>query len=214
VGNIGQCPYTIDNLTDGTSDLYIRFWITINADYVENIDGRGGWRTFFEWKTEEYASGDGFRFISYICLDESSNPPYWHWQGDANPSSPLWEIDNREVPVPIGQWFLTEFYWHWSEGPDGRALWKVNNQVISDHFGPTTRNSHPNDFHIQMPLDEKSDFQGGTLEVYSLSGALVDRLPRGSDGYLWRTRQVPSGVYFVTPVGAPTNKGQKLVLIR
>ncbi len=58
----------------------------------------------------------------------------------------MWEIDNKNVPVPNEEWFLTEFYWHWSEGDDGRALWKVNGQIIGDHHGPTTRNAKPIDF--------------------------------------------------------------------
>ncbi len=29
---------------------------------------------------------------------------------------------------------------------DGRALWRVNGQVVGDHYGPTTRNNRPIDF--------------------------------------------------------------------
>ena len=103
------------------------------------------WRTFFEWKSEGYAAGTGFRLISFIYTDAESHP-YWHWQGDTNPESPIWEIDNTDVPVPISEWFLTEFYWHWSTEQDGRALWRINGQVIGDHYGPTTRNDKPIDF--------------------------------------------------------------------
>ena len=143
---IGQCPYTIDEITEGTSDLYIKYWIKISADWLTTIGTRGSWRTFFEWKSKDYRFGTGFRLISFIYSDEGSNVPYWHWQGDANPEEPVWQIDNKDIPVPIGEWFLTEFYWHWSEGNDGRALWKVNGEVIGDHYGPTTRNSKPIDF--------------------------------------------------------------------
>jgi hypothetical protein len=100
---------------------------------------------FFEWKTKDYAAGTGFRLIAFIYTDQLGNP-YWHWQGDADPETPIWEIDNTTVPVPINEWFLTEFYWHWSEGESGRALWKVNGRVIGDHYGPTTRNAKPIDF--------------------------------------------------------------------
>ncbi len=48
--------------------------------------------------------------------------------------------------MPLDEWFLTEFYWHWSEGDDGRALWRINGEVVGDHFGPTTRNHQPIDF--------------------------------------------------------------------
>jgi len=137
-----QCPYEILNIKDGEKDLYIRYWIKIDSTslFKPNM-----WRTFFEWKTKDYAKGNGFRLIAFIYSDDQGRP-YWHWKGDANPENAVWEIDNKTVPVPVNQWFLTEFYWHWSEGNDGRALWKVNGHIIGDHYGPTTRNSKPIDF--------------------------------------------------------------------
>ena len=137
-----QCPYEILNITEGTKDLYIKFWIKLDSS---SLTQQNMWRTFFEWKTKDYAEGTGFRLISFIYTDDDGIP-YWHWQGDANPQNPVWEIDNRTVVVPREEWFLTEFYWHWSEGEDGRALWKINSQVIGDHYGPTTLNSKPIDF--------------------------------------------------------------------
>ncbi len=137
-----QSPYEILNITDGTKDLYIKYWIKIDKDSVTQPNV---WRTFFEWKSKDYANGDGFRLISYIYT-EDDGIPYWHWQGDANPKNPIWEIDNKDIPVPLDKWFLTEFYWHWSEKDDGRALWKINGEIIGDHYGPTTRNSKPIDF--------------------------------------------------------------------
>ena len=137
-----QCPYEILNITEGTKDLYIKFWIKLDSS---SLTQQNMWRTFFEWKTKDYAEGTGFRLISFIYTDDDGIP-YWHWQGDANPQNPVWEIDNRTVVVPREEWFLTEFYWHWSEGEDGRALWKINGQVIGDHYGPTTLNSKPIDF--------------------------------------------------------------------
>jgi hypothetical protein len=137
-----QCTYSILNITEGREDLYIKFWIKTDT---ESLHQEFTWRTFFEWKTKDYANGTGFRLIAFIYIDREGTP-YWHWQGDADPGHPVWEIDNYDVPVPDGEWFLTEFYWHWSEGNDGRALWRVNGQVIGDHHGPTTRNGKPIDF--------------------------------------------------------------------
>ena len=137
-----QCPYEILDITEGTKDLYIRFWIKLDSAslYEPNM-----WRTFFEWKSKEYATGGGFRLISFIYTD-NEGIPYWHWQGDKDPEHSVWEIDNKDIPVPVNEWFLTEFYWHWSEGEDGRALWKINGKVVGDHYGPTTQNSMPVDF--------------------------------------------------------------------
>ena len=137
-----QDPYEILDITGGRQDLYVRYWIKLDVGSLSQPDK---WRTFFEWKTRDYASGEGFRLISFIYTDEQGRP-YWHWQGDADPENPVWEIDNFDVPVPGNEWFLTEFFWHWSEGKDGRALWKINGEVVGDHYGPTTRNSKPIDF--------------------------------------------------------------------
>ena len=139
---VTQCPYEILDITEGREDLYIRYWIKMDS---ESLTQPNMWRTFFEWKTKEYASGNGFRLIAFIYTDDDAQP-YWHWQGDANPATPIWEIDNKDIPIPMDEWFLTEFYWHWSEGDDGRALWKVNGEVVGDHYGATTRNSQPIDF--------------------------------------------------------------------
>ncbi|MCK5831693.1 MAG: hypothetical protein KAH20_15465 [Methylococcales bacterium] len=137
-----QYPYEILNITEGKKDLYIRYWMKIDA---ESLTQKNKWRALFEYKTKDYAAGTGFRLISYIYTNNQGQA-FWHWQGDANPLQPVWEIDNYDIPVPANEWFLTEYYWHWSEGGDGRALWKINGQVVGDHYGPTTRNSKPIDF--------------------------------------------------------------------
>ena len=137
-----QLPYEILNIKDGKSDLYIRYWIKLDSQSLLKPDM---WRTFFEYKTKDYDDGDGFRLISFIYTD-ADGIPYWHWQGDANPKNPIWEIDNKSVPVPMDEWFLTEFYWHWSDSNNGRALWKINGKVIGDHKGATTKNAKPIDF--------------------------------------------------------------------
>ncbi len=141
---VTQCPYEILNIQEGTKDLYIKYWIKLDSVSLFQPDK---WRAIFEYKTKNYANNQGFRLIAYIYTD-INGIPYWHWQGDKNPENPIWEIDNRTVPVPINKWFLTEFYWHWSAGDDGRALWKINGQTIGDHYGPTTRKSKPIDFII------------------------------------------------------------------
>ncbi len=144
--NLGvtQCPYEILNIAEGKKDLYIKYWIKLDSASLFHPDM---WRAIFEYKTKDYAAGSGFRLIAFIYTDNDAIP-YWHWQGDKNPQTPVWEINNKDIPVPINEWFQTEFYWHWSNGNDGRALWKVNGEVIGDHHGVTTQNSKPIDFII------------------------------------------------------------------
>jgi hypothetical protein len=115
---VTQCPYEILNITEGTKDLYIKYWIKMDSASLFRPDM---WRAIFEYKTKDYAKNKGFRLIAFLYTDEDGIP-YWHWQGDKNPQNPVWEINNKTVPVPVNEWFLTEFYWHWSEGDDGRAL--------------------------------------------------------------------------------------------
>ena len=141
---ITQCPYEILDIQEGRKDLYIKYWLKLDSASLFQPDM---WRAIFEYKTKDYAENTGFRLIAYIYMD-NDGMPYWHWQGDKDPQHSIWEIDNRAVPVPVNEWFMTEFYWHWSEGDDGRALWKINGEVIGDHHGPTTRNSKPIDFII------------------------------------------------------------------
>ena len=143
-----QSPYEILDIKKGQRDLYIRYWMKIDSTSV--TQKKDTWRALFEYKTIDYDTGDGngtgFRLIAFIYTDPTNGIPYWHWQGDSNPENAIWEIDNKSIPVPLDEWFLTEYYWHWSEGEDGRATWRVNGQVIGEHNGPTTRNSKPIDF--------------------------------------------------------------------
>jgi hypothetical protein len=142
--DVTQNPYEILNIKEGTKDLYIRYWMKIDSISLTQLDK---WRALFEYKTKDYASGNGYRLISYIYTDKQGNP-YWHWQGDADPQHPIWEIDNKTIPVHYNKWFLTEYFWHWSEGDDGRSLWKINGEIVGDYYGATTRNSKPIDFII------------------------------------------------------------------
>lgn len=143
-GKYTQSPYEILNVQRGRSDLYIRYWMKIDGRMLRK-KLHNKWRALFEYKTRGYGKGTGFRLIGFVYTDNKGKP-YWAWQGDVNPEKPLWEIYNTDVPVPRNEWFLMEVFWHWSEGNSGRALWKVNGQLIGDHRGPTTVNSKPIDF--------------------------------------------------------------------
>ncbi len=161
-----QSPYEILNIRQGRSDLYVRYWMKLDRASLHQKDK---WRALFEYKTRGYGEGNGFRLISFIYTDEQGQP-YWHWQGDANPETPVWEIDNFDIPVPENEWFLTEYFWHWSAGKDGRALWRINGQVVGDHRGPTTLNNQPIDFIIltQIYGDANPKYQWiDDIEIWS-----------------------------------------------
>ncbi len=150
-----QLTYEILNITQGRSDLYVRYWMKID-DHMLGVPHK--WRALFEYKTKDYKDpgegGTGFRLIAFVYTDREGRAS-WHMQGDRDSSHPIWECDtlepdeichNEYVPVITNEWFLTEYYWHWSNGEDGRVWWKINGKVVADHKGPTTRNDNPIDF--------------------------------------------------------------------
>ncbi len=146
--DITQLPYEILDIKDnGRKDLYIKYWLKIDSASLSQKDK---WSVVFEYKTIGYGKfsndkGTGFRLIAYIYTDENGTP-YWHFQGDKNPEHSLWEKDNFDVPVPKNEWFKTEFYWHFGNKKEGRAWWKINDQLVADVQGATTRNNKPIDF--------------------------------------------------------------------
>jgi len=88
----------------------------------------------FEWKT----AGD-YRVIAQIVT--YGGLPYWEIRADndANgglPKEEFWRVNNRAVPVPIGEWFKFEVFWHRSDAADGRVWMAVNGRKIVDQLGP------------------------------------------------------------------------------
>lgn len=142
---VTQCPYEIMDIADGKKDLYVKFWMKMDSASLHQPDA---WRAIFEYKTKDYdlgnGTGTGYRLIAFVYTDINGNP-YWHIQGDENPQSSIWEIDNFDIPVPENEWFLTEFYWKWRDDTDGRTLWKINHHTVADYHGATTRNAKPID---------------------------------------------------------------------
>lgn len=146
---ITQCPYEILDIKDnGRKDLYIKYWLKIDS---VSLSQPNTWRAIFEYKTIGYdkgiSKGSGFRLIAYIYTDDNGNP-FWHFQGDNNPEHALWEKDNYDIPVPKNVWFKTEFYWHFGNKKNGRAWWKINDQIVADVHDQTTRSNKPIDFII------------------------------------------------------------------
>jgi len=139
--------------TDVT-DLYVSYWLKLQGDLVATmnnlpagpgISGGGTWRTFFALKTGgQRASGspadDGDYRIEAIVSTYGGGQPYWIVFGDNNAGggAPLingWKTENRSVPVPVGDWFRFEVFWHRSAGADGRVWMAVNGQTIVDRRG-------------------------------------------------------------------------------
>jgi hypothetical protein len=132
------CAYEISDILNGTKDLYIRYWIKLDTAGMSQPDS---WRQIFSYKTQGYDTGEGYRLSAFINTD-AQGVPYWRMQAD-NSGLILWEIENHNLSVPVNEWFKTEFFWHWSDGQDGRTLWKINTVSVVDYIGPTTNYSKP-----------------------------------------------------------------------
>ncbi len=156
-----QLTYEILNITEGKTDLYIRYRMKIDSNMLGTINK---WRALFEYKTRDYKDpgedGTGYRLIAFIYTDDQGSAS-WHLQGDEDSSTPIWECDtlnltkqcnNEYVPVITDEWFVTEYYWHWSNGSDGYTVWKINGKIVGENHGPTTRNNNPIDFILLTQL--------------------------------------------------------------
>jgi len=121
--------------TGETGDLYIRYWLKYQPDLAQLLVPPN-WRVVFEFKT----AGD-YRVIASVVTWGIGAPLSWHVIGDNEANGGLkyerfWEIYNTKVPIPIGEWFKFEVFWHRSGNHDGRVWMAVNGQAIADRRGP------------------------------------------------------------------------------
>jgi hypothetical protein len=132
--------------TSEPADTYISYWFKYQPDLDTQL-AAGLWRSLFVWKTGTApGSNDGdYRVVVEVATwscPGSPTPPYcWLIQADnsagGNPVLVVyWTQTNSVVPVPIGEWFKFEVFWHRSTGADGRIWVAINGQVICDKSGP------------------------------------------------------------------------------
>jgi hypothetical protein len=126
-----QVPYLIRPSSQG--DMYISFWRKLQPDLLQKMAG-GTWHVVFEWKT----TGD-YRVMTEVV--NYGGTPYWQLKADNVANGGLakqefWRVTNKNVRVPIGEWFKYEVFWHRSKGSDGRVWMAVNGQTLVDKRGP------------------------------------------------------------------------------
>jgi hypothetical protein len=164
-----------------TGDTYISYWIKLQPDLVQKmtnlpaapgVNGGGTWRAFFASKTGGQTAWGGpadngdYRIEAYV-MTSGGTQPYWVVLGDNNAGggAPLvnnWSVENRNVPVPVGQWFKFEIFWHRSSGSDGRVWAAVNGQTIADRRGPNMGAWNMPINRIMAPIV----YSGGAMPVY------------------------------------------------
>lgn len=126
-----------------TGDVYYSFWFKFQGDLHTQLGTGNGdnWRVMSEWKTGGLNNTwkSDYRIATGIHQDSKGNL-FWKSQGDnvANgiPTQKIYWQYFSNVPVPVGQWFKYEVFWHRSSGNDGRYWAAVNGQAIVDHIGP------------------------------------------------------------------------------
>lgn len=143
--NLMLMPNTEPSGTAG--DLYLSYWVMYQPDLDKQLtSGSSNSRVLFEFKTgSAYGNNDGdYRFIVEVatwgCTGSPAPPFCWLMQTDNNASgNPLpvvyWTVNNSSVPVPVGQWFKFEVFWHRSTGSDGRIWAAVNGNMILNQYG-------------------------------------------------------------------------------
>ena len=122
-------------------DIYMSKWIMLQPDLLDKLRAGDAWRTIFEWKEGKTGDDGAFR-VTLSAVAYNGTPLTWdvRWDNLAGPVSTreeYWRKFNSSVPVPVGEWFKLEVFWHRSTGSDGRVWFAVNGQVIDDHYGRT-----------------------------------------------------------------------------
>lgn len=162
-------------------NLYISYWIKLQPDLVAKmndlpagpgIDHGGTWRAFFALKTGGQTSwgdpaDDGDYRIEVYVMTYGGGQPYWAILGDNNAGGSArrvnyWHIENRSLPVPVGQWFKFEIFWHRSSVADGRVWTAVDGQVIADRSGANVGERKMPINRIMAPLL----YSGSAMPIY------------------------------------------------
>jgi hypothetical protein len=124
-------------------DMYISKWLKLQPDLLDKLAASpdGSWRVIFEWKEGGYTTAGG-AFRTILIVNMFNGKPSWQvkWDNDANggyPKQEFWRTQNSSVPIPVGEWFKLEVFWHRAKDGTGRIWYAVNGLVIDDHRGTT-----------------------------------------------------------------------------
>jgi hypothetical protein len=156
-GEDTQNPFIL--LPDSESPvMYISQWVKLQPDLLEQMR-RGTWRDLFEFKTTD----TDYR-LELGIVNFGGGTPLWQIRGDGwiPDYKEYWRVQNRSVPVPIGEWFKLEVYWRRSATPEGRVWMAVNGSVLLDRRGA---NTGPNGSRINRIMVNQL-YSGGSYPIY------------------------------------------------
>jgi hypothetical protein len=137
-----QNNYQINNITQSPDEFYIKFWMKIDNT---SLASNNSWRCIWQFKSldwyDQNSREPGFRMNLFINRSVSGKL-YWSFQGDDNPSNPIWEdvVFDSELTVPREEWFKVEVYSKMSYQNDGHCWAKINDHLIGEHYGPNLGN--------------------------------------------------------------------------
>ena len=176
-----QDTYHLHHAVDQKT-MYISFWRKFQPDLVEKLRPGDEWFMVYEWKTVS-----DYRISAQIVAYDGA-PPRWQLRADnvANTTDPqvtYWRVDRFDLPVPIGEWFKFEVFWHRSDGQDGRVWMAVNGTVLVDKFGPNYGVRHE---HIDRNMISQI-YTGGTYPAYQWSDdyQIWSTFPSAREGDPW-----------------------------
>jgi hypothetical protein len=109
-----------------------RFHLHDNINHLRQYDGRISWFTVMEWweYRDDSIDGDpaGKSRVTLGINKESGTGMELYWHFDAQKMQPqsqkfdrLWAHENRDVPVPIGEWFLMESFFQPGDNNTGHV---------------------------------------------------------------------------------------------
>ncbi len=130
-----QVPYLIETNDKEVKQLYIRYSIKYPKN-LSKLIGKEGWVVLSEFKTVS-----DYRLAIYIYKDKNGKL-YWYAHGDNVvlddvPYVEYWERENRDIPVPVGEWIDVEIFWKRGKGKDGRVWLCINGKTAIDYHGKT-----------------------------------------------------------------------------
>lgn len=142
-----QNDFIIFNMRDAQRG-YVRYWVKLQPNLLDVMKDEFDWRVMLEWKEQpSFETPLDFQYRWLVMLSRSkADGLVWKVEGDsvapgqaATGSSWTddWTLWNRDVPVPLGRWFLLEAAWNLDAGEQGRLLVRVDGTVIAERRGRT-----------------------------------------------------------------------------
>lgn len=133
----------MNDAEDSLKQGQVSYWLKLQPNLEAVLPPRA-WRQFIEWRETD----NRWRMAVNIKRNRETGKLHWTVHGDFGPTwDRAWDVSNDSIPVPVGEWFLFEAYWHQGT-TDGRLLVKINCQTIADHVGRTQSEGPLESIHV------------------------------------------------------------------